>query len=309
MRRFWIDTDTASDDAIALLMAFMSRDVVIDAVSVTAGNVPLPQAVQNALYTVELAGAAVPVFVGRHAPFLRAAAGAESVHGNDGMGDCGLALHSRRPSAGHAADQLIERIMAAPGTYTLVTLGPLSTIALALLREPALAQAVQRCVVMGGTSDGHGNVTAAAEYNIWADPEAAQIVLSSGMRIDLVGWDVSRNDAAFSGAEIEHWRTLGPLGAFSSAVLAAVRRWTLQHLGSDGADLPDPAAMAVALDPTLIRSSISVPVSVDCSAGISRGHTVLERYSGSGKPPVNVVTAIDRGALCDLLHRTFQSGS
>jgi purine nucleosidase len=305
MRRLLIDTDTASDDAIALLMALLSPNVQVDAISVTAGNVPLDQAVQNALLTVELTGRPIPVFAGRPAPLLRDTAGAESVHGSDGMGDCGLALFGRRPAAGHAADRLIELITAAPGVYTLVTLGPLSTVALALLREPALAQAVQRCVIMGGTSDGHGNVTGAAEYNIWADPEAARIVLTSGMRIDLVGWDVSRNDAAFDGPTVEAWRGLGPLGAFSCDILGAVRRWTQQHMGVDGVDLPDPAAMAVALDPAIIRASLDVPVSVDCSDGISRGHTILERYSSSGKPPVTVVTAIDREALRSMLQRTF----
>ena len=215
MRRFLIDTDTASDDAVALVMAAKAPDVHIEAVTVVAGNVPLDQAVQNALYTLELAGCPAPVYAGMSRPMLRPLETAQNVHGSDGMGDIGLPLSGRAPAAGHAVDALIAIIRRYPGEITLVTLGPLTNIATALLRDPAIAGLVQRCVMMGGTSDSIGNVTPVSEYNIWTDPEAAKIVFESGLPIEMIGWDISRKYATFDPSQSAALRAVGtPLAEF-----------------------------------------------------------------------------------------------
>jgi len=169
-----IDTDTASDDAVALIMALRSRDVEVKAITVVAGNVPLEQASRNARYTVELCRSAVPVYEGAARPLLREPHTAQFFHGQDGMGDQGYPPPRGRKEAGHAVRALVEGIGAHPG-LTLVTLGPLTNVALALLQAPEIATKVGRCVVMGGAACTVGNVHRAAEYHSSNEPEAARI--------------------------------------------------------------------------------------------------------------------------------------
>ena len=172
-RRIWIDTDTASDDAVAMVMAFKNPGVEVVGVSVVAGNVPLEQATQIALYTAELCGAKVPIHAGANRALVRTFVTAQNVHGRDGMGDIGLPLHGRTPTSAAGVEALIDAFRAAPGTMDLVTLGPLTNIALAVRAEPKFASWVRRCVMMGGTGVLPGNVTPLAEFNFWVDPEAA----------------------------------------------------------------------------------------------------------------------------------------
>src|SRR4051812_13675390 len=208
-RTFLIDTDTASDDAVALIMALKHPDVLVAAITVVSGNVPLPQAVANALYTVERCGKAqaVPVFPGCERPLLRERFHAEWFHGTDGMGDMNYPRAQCPPQRAHAVDALIETIRDNPG-IVLVTLGPLTNVALAVSREPGIVKNVSRCVVMGGNPCCEGNVTPAAEYNIWCDPEAARIVFRSGLPIELVGWQVCRGEANIREKEIEQIRAI-----------------------------------------------------------------------------------------------------
>jgi purine nucleosidase len=186
-RRFWIDTDTASDDAVALLMALRWPDVQVEGISIVFGNVPVEQGSINARYTVELCGGDVPVYEGVRQPFVRQARYAYSFHGPDGMGGMNYPAPERPPAQPHAVEAIIEAFRAAPGEITLVTLGPLTNIATALCLEPRLAEWVAQCCVMGGAACTVGNVTPAAEFNIWCDPEAAQLVFHSGIKILMVG--------------------------------------------------------------------------------------------------------------------------
>jgi purine nucleosidase len=125
-------------------------------------------------------------------PLIRHIETAQYVHGQDGMGDIGLPLTGRQPANGHADGVIIETIHRYAGAITLVTLGPLTNVATALRRDPLIANVVSECVIMGGTGQGHGNITPVGEYNFWADPEAAKIVFESGVRIKMIGWDISR---------------------------------------------------------------------------------------------------------------------
>jgi purine nucleosidase len=177
MRQFLIDTDTTSDDAVALVMVLNYPDVQVEAITVVSGNVPVEQAVQNALYTVELCNQSVPVYQGVTKPLLRPLQTAQFVHGEDGMGDIGLPLSGRIPAEGHAVPVIIDTIHRCAGNISLVTLGPLTNVALALLQEPSIVSEVKECVIMGGTGQGYGNITPVGEYNIWADPEAAMTLI------------------------------------------------------------------------------------------------------------------------------------
>ncbi|MEE8594204.1 MAG: nucleoside hydrolase, partial [Candidatus Bipolaricaulota bacterium] len=225
MRHFLIDTDTASDDAVALVMALQHTDVQIEAITVVAGNVPLECGVQNALYTVERCSNDTPVYMCIVKPKLRPLETALFCHGQDGMGDIGLPLTGRTPAEGHAVDVLIETIHKFAGQITLVTLGPLTNVAAALLRDPSIAEDVERCVIMGGIGFGYGNIIPAAEYNIWVDPDAAKIVFESGFPIQMVGWDISHKHATFTSAQADKLHAVSDLAAFCVDIQKALREF------------------------------------------------------------------------------------
>ncbi len=305
MRNFIIDTDTASDDAVALVMALRHPDIDVKAITVVAGNVPLPQALQNALYTVELCGAATSVYAGCAKPLLRALETAQAVHGEDGMGDIGLPLSGRAPAAGHAADLLRRVVNQHAGDITLVTLGPLTNVALALLREPALAERVAECFIMGGIGSGHGNVTPTAEFNIWVDPEAAKIVYESGMKITMVGWDISWRYATFDAEQAAEIRRIGtPLAEFVVDIQATLDQFSKTANALPGFDLPDPITMAAALDRSVCQYQ-QRRVDVTTGDGLARGITVVDWLGVSGQAPqVQVATSADRDAFVSLLKQS-----
>ena len=302
--RLLIDTDTGSDDAVALVMALKHPGVAVEAITVVAGNVPLEQGTQNALYTLELCGSDAPVFRGAATPLLCPLASAQEVHGLDGMGDIGLPLSGREPSPGHAVGVLVERINASPGALTMVTLGPLTNVALALLRDPSIAGKVGGCVVMGGTGRGPGNVTPLAEYNVWADPEAAKVVFESGMPLTMVGWDISREYAVFGPEDSTRLREMGtPLAEFCVDIQRVLDAWARENTRLAGFDLPDPIAMAVALDPSVANGARRLFVAVETGGTWSRGQTVVDHLGVAGRESnVEVVTEASRGRFMEILH-------
>lgn len=306
MRHFLIDTDTASDDAVALVMALRHPDVRVEAITVVAGNVPLDQGVQNALHTVELCGSQVPVYPGLSRPLLRPLETAQNVHGQDGMGDIGLVLSGRQPAGppGSATQVIIDTIHRFPNDITLVTLGPLTNIATALLHDPTIAGLVEQCVVMGGTGRGHGNMTPVAEYNIWVDPEAAHIVFESGMPITMVGWDISYTHATFAPADSAALRALGtPLAHFCVDIQRLVDKFATEITQLDGYDLPDPIAMAVALDPQVAIRTERLHVAIETHSPLCRGQTVVDRLRLTGnQPQIDVVLEASRQRFLDLLY-------
>lgn len=294
-RTLVIDTDTASDDAVALMMALRRPGVRVEAITVTAGNVPLRQAVQNALFITELCGDDVPVYAGAAQPLLQPLTTAVNVHGADGMGDIGLPLSGRRPASGRAVDVLAETFLERPGEIDLVTLGPLTNLALALARRPELATAIGHCYIMGGTGTGTGNVTPLAEYNFWADPEAAAMAMRAPMPKTLIGWDISVASAAFNEEQAAEIRNIGTRYArIAIDIQATVNDFAITHTRLAGFDLPDPIAMAVALDPN-IAASEHVHVSVLTGSGPARGLQNTDWRGLSGKEPnARVVTHVPR---------------
>jgi purine nucleosidase len=304
MGRMIIDTDTASDDAVALVLALTDQDTDVLAITVVSGNVPLAMGVQNAIYTRDLCGSTAPVHAGADRPLLREPVFAHEVHGEDGMGDIGLPLSGGKPDPGHAVDAIIDLARRYPGEITLVTLGPLTNIALALRKAPDVAELFDRVVMMAGTGDGTGNVTPAAEFNVFVDPEAADVVFRSGMPLEMVGWDVSRNDATLTPADGEALAALGPLGEFCNAIQRTLLDFcrTVTHL--DGFDLPDPVTMAVAIDPAVATRVVHVPVAVETTGTQTAGMTVCDHLGVTGRPAnVHVVLAADRDRFLSMLHR------
>ena len=327
-RKMIIDTDTASDDAVAIMMALQTPDIEVEAITVVSGNMPVAQGSINARYTVELCGKNVPVYDGAEQPLIRERYHAGWFHGPDGMGGMNYPAPKTRPAEGYAVDVLIDTIKANPGII-LVTLGPLTNVALALGKAPEIVANVSRCVVMGGAANVVGNVTPAAEYNIWCDPEAARMVFRSGLPVEMVGWELCRGEANLSDEEMRTYKEVinTPLSHFTidcnASALNANRSW----LGDPGLGLPDPVAMAIAIDPTICTSKSKHYVDVECDGTFTRGMTVVDQlgsaardarkgnspaamwipHAEKGAPWVTVCWEIDNQRWKDLLYKTVQA--
>ena len=299
--RLVIDTDTGSDDAIALMIAADDPDVTIEAVTTVAGNVPLDLATRNALYTLELMGQGdVPVYEGCDRPLLRPLETAQWVHGEDGMGDIGLPPPQGSPQQGHAVDVLRRLSLEQPGELTLVALGPLTNLAAAIARDRELLTRFAHTFIMGGAPDAVGNVSAIAEYNVWADPEAAAMTLAAPGVKTIVGWDISRKYAVVGP---EQRRVLEAVGTdrsrFALDINGVLDRVAREYNGLEGFDMPDPITMAIALDPTLIvhAEEVYMGVATDDQA---RGLTFVDLRKSEAPPPnVRVVLEADAAAFID----------
>ena len=281
-RKFLVDTDTASDDAVALIMALRSADVEVVGITTVAGNVEVRQSSRNALYTAELCESKVPVFTGAEKPLKREHHSADWFHGKDGLGDHGYAAPRREPEKMAAWEAIIELIEAHPG-LVMVTLGPLTNVAVALQKKPEIAEKVGRCVVMGGAPCCEGNVTPAAEYNIWCDPEAARIVARSGLPVEMVGWHLCRGEAVLNLRDIERVRALGtPVAKFAIECNSRAQEAYFVQTGEPGISLPDPVAMTVALARPVVTSESEHYWDVETESELTRGMTVVDRLNVTG---------------------------
>ncbi|MFZ9017077.1 MAG: nucleoside hydrolase [Ilumatobacteraceae bacterium] len=305
MRRpFFIDTDTASDDAVALVMALRDPRIDVVGIGVVAGNVPLDMAVQNALYTREVTGRTeVPVHVGEASPLCIPLETAQNVHGGDGMGDIGLPLSGRLPDGDDAVGALLQASHDHAGSLTLVTLGPLTNIARAIERDPTLPQRVPRTVVMGAVADHIGNVTPAAEFNMWADPHAVEVVLASGLALEFVGWDISRKFAVVEPGLADELRAIGtPVAEFCMDIQRVVAEFCATATKLAGFDLPDPIAMAHAIDPAIAIEMPHLNLRVETDSPLTRGMVVMDLLGFTGAPPnARVVTVADRDLFVAML--------
>jgi purine nucleosidase len=279
------------------MMALKNPDIRVEAITTVAGNVSVAQATRNSLYVTELCGQRVPVFQGIGGPLLQprsrvSVAHAEGVFGKDGLGDLGLDPPEQTEQAEHAVDAMISRFTSEPGQISLVTLGPLSNVALALSKEPQLAKAVSRIYMMGGTANALGNVTPSAEFNVWADPEAAQVLLSSGADITMIGWELVWGDMLINQAEMKRLReSSGPCGRFAVDCCRKVVPVVEQLIGQPSLSLPDGIAMAVAIDPSVCRTE-ALHVSVETRGQYTRGETIVDRFGVLGCEP-NVDVCFD----------------
>lgn len=307
-RPFFIDTDTASDDAVALVIALRHPDIDVVGIGIVAGNVPLDMAVQNALYTRELVGREdVPVHVGEAAPLRIPLETAQNVHGGDGMGDIGLALSGRTPDGDDAVGALLQASHDHAGDLTLVTLGPLTNVARAIERDPSLPDRIPRTVVMGAVADHIGNVTPAAEFNMWADPHAVQVVLDSGLHLEFVGWDISRKYAVVESSLADEYRALAnPVAEFCMDIQAVVAQFCETETKLAGFDLPDPIAMAHAIDPAVGVEVQHLNLRVETDSPLTRGMVVMDVLGFTDLPPnAHVVVRADRDLFLSMLRTAF----
>jgi purine nucleosidase len=299
--RLVIDTDTGSDDAVALMLALAADGVRVEAVTTVAGNVPLEAATRNALVTCALMGSGVPVHRGAARPLLRPLQTAQHVHGPDGLSGVAVPAPARGPAGDDAVDVLVDAARSAPGELTLVTLGPLTNVAAALLRDPRALARYRAVYCMAGAPEGRGNVSAGAEYNVWADPEAARVVLRGGTPVTLVGWNVCRTRAVVTPDDERSLLALGTARArFAVAVNTASARWA-RGAGHAGFVLPDPLAVLVALDPSVVTAAEDASVDVVLGDEPGRGVLVIDRRHVAPPPNATVVWDVRPGALLERL--------
>jgi purine nucleosidase len=296
MRSIVIDTDTASDDAVALVLAVKEPSVDVRAVTVVAGNVPLDLAVRNAIVTLDLCGGGeIDLHAGRDRPLVRPLDTAQFVHGYDGMGGAALPEPSRGPNSTDAVGALLQIAADEPGRHDLVTLGPLTNIAAALEHDPELLTKFGHTYLMAGSPDGVGNVDALGEYNVWADPEAATVVFAAPGAKTMIGWNISRTFAVMNDAEQAALAAVGPLGQFAIDINGDVEQYCL-GTGLAGFDLPDPIAMAVALDDVIVTDASDEWLVVGLD-GPTRGCTIPDRRFGRPDPNIRVVWSVDEAAF------------
>lgn len=311
MRKFWIDSDTASDDAVAILMALRWPDVQVEGISVVSGNVPVEVGVRNALYTVELCGKQTPVYQGLARPLVREPSYAYFFHGPDGMGGMNYPEPRHQVETDHAVVALIQALRAAAGEITLVTLGPLSNIAAAISIAPDIVNMIPMCYVMGGAAACLGNVTPAAEYNIWVDPEAAYRVFHSGIPLMMVGWEHCRGDANLSDEDMAFVRSFkNPYADFALDCNASAIKANREWLGDPALPLPDPVTMAIALDPAVCSRQGRHYVEVETTSELTRGMTVVDELGVLNKEPnIEVCWSIDIPRWKETLYKTLRDES
>ncbi len=284
-RKFIIDTDPGVDDAQAILMAHAHPDVELLGLTIVSGNVGLEHTVRNALTLVDVLKADVPVFPGCHRPLSTPGEDAAFVHGKDGFGDVGFAKPTARAETEHAANALVRLINENPGEITLVAIGPLTNVALALLLDPELPAKTGRLVVMGGAVTGHGNVSnVGAEFNIYSDPEAAQLVFSSWDNIDLADWEATLHHS-YGFDVLDRWLESGTAHAtLYNQISQAIRRFVISE-GQSEMRAADALAMAVALEPEHIEQSATKAVDIELAGSLTRGQTVVDWFDRTGKAP------------------------
>ncbi len=299
-----IDTDPGVDDALAILMAHAHADVA--GLTIAAGNVGLQHTVRNARTLVDLLGAATSVFPGCPTPLVRMPEeDAVHVHGADGLGDVGFPEPAAQASSEHAVHALLRITREQPG-LTLVALGPLTNLALAVRLDPSLPQRVSRLVIMGGAVTGLGNTgKIPAEFNIGFDPEAAHVVFEAFPAFDLVDWEAVLRHA-FTDDEFDAWISAGDQRAtFFEQVFRTARSFNLKR-GRRGVIAADALAMAVAIDPSIVSRSERRHVAVEMDGRLTRGATVVDWSGRMGHAPnANIVMDVDQARFGAMVRRAL----
>lgn len=309
--RIILDVDTGIDDALAILLAARHPEITLEAVTTVYGNIDVDGATRNTLALLDLAGCAeVPVARGAARSLTRAyVRKATHIHGENGIGEVALPPSARAPLAEAAPDLFIRLARENPGALTLVPVGPMTNVALALMKEPRLARWLDRIVLMGGSlfhPGVPGIPSPMADANFFNDPEAARIIFQSGARITMVGMDVTMQ-TLFTGAQMDALAAKGD--AATRAVMQASRfylaAYQAQYPDITGCALHDPLAVAVAADVTLVTTE-SLACDVECAGEITRGQVIADRRrTGRTVPNVDVALGVDVPRFLDVFLRSL----
>ena len=307
-----IDTDTAQDDCIAILVGLLDPAADLLAITMVAGNVGFEQQVANAQLTLNVAGmlGRVPVHAGCRRPLLREWVSATDVHG-DGSG--GLSMHSTAAVVDdeHGVDALLRITAERPGEVNIVAIGPLTNIATAVAKDREFAARVKSLYVMGGSNNGRGNITASAEYNFYVDPEAAQIVMEAGFAdLHLITWDpLTLRDATIARADFDRVGAIDtPLARFFHRMCAATLDYD-ESVGIDGSTHPDSLTIAALLHPELVLADAQYRVDVETASALTRGYSAMAWDKFGVAPNTTVVEAVDAGGFFALLERVLRTST
>jgi len=293
MLRLIIDTDTAGDDTTALLLALKCDRAKVEAITINCGNISFDQQVENALYTVQVAGLSgkVPVYPGARRPLLKDWTTVEEVHGRDGMSNSYFPKAVQRPENKHAVDAIVEIVNENPHEITFIEQAPMTNLALAIRKDPGIVRKLKKVYFMGGTNQYLGNVTPAAEFNIWVDPDAAKVVLHSGADLTMVGWEICMRYGLITPREISEIRRVRTqLAEFFVKVNSVPRAFLRRSTGIDAIPSPDGITVAIVLNPSVATLTKKRYIDVDNASEISRGATWVDELGVMGREPnVNVV--------------------
>lgn len=298
-KRVIIDTDTAGDDTTAILTAL--HNFKIEGVTIAGGNVDFEQQVENALYTIGLSNRDyyVPVFKGHEGPMMKIPGQKhwteERIMGDDGMGNANFEPAKQRPEEKHAVDFIIETVMENPGEIEILAIAPLTNIAMAIKREPAIIENIKHLWIMGGVNNSVGNIAAVAEYNFYVDPEAVKIVLHSGIPMTMVTWDMCLKHAVMYDDDIKDIMQLDTKGTeFFIDVNMHVKEFEYAKRGVDGITCPDSVLAAIMADESLMTKATAYYVDIETEGSITRGYNLVDVENDLEKQPnVRICEAID----------------
>ena len=290
-KRILIDADPGIDDACALLLALASPEISLEGVSIVHGNCSLEQGTINGLSILELGNAShIPLARGCELPLVQPSLLAPETHGNTGLGYANLPSPRSKSIRQHGVDFLIERILASPGEITLLAIGPLTNVALAIRQEPRIVDSIKELIIMGGAIRSEGNTTALAEFNIYVDPHAAHIVFHAGIPTTLVPLDVTYQCILTAG-DVARLQVLdSPITTFIKDATKFYMEYHDDYQRIEGCVINDPLALALTFAPELCDYR-ELPVDVDISGGISTGKTLADVYN-YGKKPANMKVAL-----------------
>jgi purine nucleosidase len=302
MNRLVIDTDPGVDDAHAIMMAFAYPQARVEAITTVAGNASLERTTANACTILDVLERDVPVYAGCDRALVARTPDATYVHGADGLGNSGYPRSRRKVADEHAANALVRLANESPGELTLVAIGPLTNLALATRLDPTLPEKYERLIVMGGSIRGIGNVTPAAEFNVYTDPEAAAIAFDAWPGLTLVSWETTMAH----GLTTEQVETLmavdSPRAEFFRRITRRTIEFVHQSLGRQLLFAPDGLAVAVALEPDIVRKAETHYVQVELAGRHTRGQTTVDWFDRTGhEPNVNLVLEMDAKRLWELM--------
>ena len=303
---FILDTDTAQDDCVAILLGVLDEIADLRAVTMVAGNVGFDQQTENALMTLSVAGALgeVPVYLGCRRPMVREWVSAENVHG-DGVGGLSMDTEGVAVEHEHAVDALVRLTAEEPGKLNVVAIGPLTNIAMAVVKDPDFPSRVNQLFIMGGSNNARGNITAAAEFNFYVDPDAAKIVFGAGFDIIVVPWEpLTVRDAIFSRDQMA---LIGGQGTPVATFFRHVCETTLEFdesVGIPGSSHPDSLTVAIMLHPELVTKSAAYAVDIEADSELTRGYSAMSWGIHGLEPNARVIEQVDAQAFYSYISST-----
>ena len=301
MRKIIIDTDTATDDAVAIMMALKNDYFNIKAITTVAGNVDLNQATSNALYTCELCEKYIPVYKGESHPLKRKLETSKFFHGKDGLGDTGPYIPSKKAESENAITEIISLINKHPNEIEIIAIGPLTNIAKVFTYEPSVIKKIKSLYIMGGIGEGKGNITEHAEFNFWVDPDAADIVLNSEMNIKMIAWDTTQIYGYLDKKNFEDLEKINtPLSRFAINIQKKGLEYYKIKYNEHKIDLADPLAMAVMIndeDTNYKRCNIKIILE-----GEERGKDLIN-FNKNGN--IKLATQVSRSNFLNTLKKSL----